>query len=421
VVLLGCIADDFTGATDLASVLVRGGMRTVQFINTPAEPSLPAEADAVVIALKSRTVPAHEAVDLSLGALRWLRDAGAQRFFFKYCSTFDSTDRGNIGPVADALLAELGSPFTIACPAYPENGRTVYQGHLFVGDQLLSESPMRHHPLTPMVDANLVRVLSRQSSGRVGSIPYDVVCRGPEAVWERCRGLRDEGVRYAVVDALDDRHLRDIAAGCADLPLITGGAGLAMGLPANFRALRLLGPANGAGALPRVAGHSAVLAGSCSEATLAQVAEMKRLWPAFLVDAMALVDYADPAQEALRWAEPHLSRGPVLIYSSMPPGDVARVQAALGSKRAGDLIEHTFAAIARGVVARGVRRLIVAGGETAGAVVQALGIGGLRIGPQIEPGVPWTLSLGDPPIALALKSGNFGSRDFFSKALQMLS
>ncbi|MBX6322236.1 MAG: four-carbon acid sugar kinase family protein, partial [Rhodospirillaceae bacterium] len=238
--LLGCIADDFTGATDLANTLVRGGMRTVQAIGVPTEGLRFADVDAVVVALKSRTIPAPEAVALSTAALRWLREAGARQFFFKYCSTFDSTDQGNIGPVADALLEALGEPFTVACPAFPENGRTVYLGHLFVGDRLLSESSMRHHPLTPMTDPDLVRVLGRQARGRVGLVPYRTVRQGPQAMRAAFDRLRAEGFRYAILDAIEDAHLRDLGAACDGMVLVTGGSGMALGLPENFRRAGLL-------------------------------------------------------------------------------------------------------------------------------------------------------------------------------------
>jgi len=416
--LLGCIADDMTGATDLANTLVRQGMRAVQMIGVPETP--PPDADAVVVALKSRTVPAAEAVALSTAALGWLRQAGAHQIFFKYCSTFDSTDAGNIGPVADALRAALGADFTIACPAFPENKRTVYQGHLFVGRQLLSDSPMRDHPLTPMTDANLVRVLGRQTNAPVGLVPYETVRRGAAAVAAAFADLRRDGHAYAVVDAIEDEHLRTIGAACADLTLVTGGSGVALGLPENFRRRGRL-PARGpADALPPVGGAAAVLAGSCSPATLAQVAEMKRTRPAFALDPLALAAGRDLAGEALAWARQRLGPEPVLIYSSAPPDEVGRVQRELGREHAGALVEAALARIAAGLVAAGVRRLVVAGGETSGAVVQALGVRALRIGPQIDPGVPWTLSLGEPAIALALKSGNFGAPDFFAKAFGML-
>ncbi len=418
--LLGCIADDVTGATDLASMLVRGGMRTVQLLGVPRDPTAAPEVDAIVIALKSRTISPPAAVAQSLAALRWLRAAGARQFFFKYCSTFDSTPRGNIGPVADALLEELSADFTIACPAFPENGRTVCHGYLFVGHVLLSESGMKDHPLTPMTDANLVRVLGRQTKHPVSLVPYPEVDAGPAALiaaWER---LRRESARYAIVDALTDRHLLDIGLACADLPLVTGGSGAALGLPESFRRRGLLGADVAADRLPRVAGHAAVLAGSCSPATLGQVAHMSRTHPALRIDPLRLARGEDVVGEALDWAAARLGTAPVLIYASAPPDEVRRVQAELGREAAGRLVEDAVARIARGLVAAGARRLVVAGGETAGAVAQALGVMGLRIGPSIDPGVPWTVSLEEPPLALALKSGNFGAPDFFLKAFERL-
>lgn len=418
--LLGCIADDLTGATDLANTLVRQGMRTVQVIGVPdADAPLP-DADAIVVALKSRTIPAAEAVAMSRAALERLRTAGARQFFFKYCSTFDSTDQGNIGPVADALLADLGESFTIACPAFPENQRTIYLGHLFVGRVLLSDSSMRTHPLTPMTDANLVRVLGRQTKAKVDLVPFAVVNRGPQAVAAEFARLRAAGVAHAVVDAVEDRHLLDIGMACAELKLVTGGSGIALGLPENFRRQGLLSTTGTADALPTVAGKEAVIAGSCSAATLLQIKQMKRTRPAFAIDPVALASDEGLAGRAIAWARERLANGPVLIYASAPPDEVARIQQTLGRERAGELIEHALAEIASGLVAAGVRRLVVAGGETSGAVVQRLGAKALRIGPQIDPGVPWTVSIGEPALALALKSGNFGTPDFFTKAFAVL-
>jgi uncharacterized protein YgbK (DUF1537 family) len=416
--LLGCIADDFTGATDLANTLVRQGMRTVQWIGVPRPGQPVPETDAIVVALKSRAIPVTEAVDASRRALTWLREAGCRQFFFKYCSTFDSTREGNIGPVLEALLADLGADFTIACPAFPENGRTVYQGYLFVGDQLLSESHMRHHPITPMTDANLLRVLGAQTNAPVGLVKLATVSAGAEAVRERCQALRGEGIHAAIVDAVSDQDLWTIGEACAALPLVTGGSGVALGLPENFRRQGLLPPDHGADLLEIPAGRAAVLAGSCSSATLEQIRVMGDQRPSFLIDP--LHDPDTSIQEALTWAGERLDDGPVLIYASQPPEVVAWIQAALGREQAGERVEFIMAALARGLVQAGVRRLVVAGGETAGAVVQALGIQGLRIGPQIDPGVPWTTSLGEPALALALKSGNFGSPGFFMKALSLL-
>jgi uncharacterized protein YgbK (DUF1537 family) len=419
--LLGCIADDLTGATDLANTLVRQGMRTVQVIGVPAAAEPLPEADAIVVALKSRTIPAAEAVALSRAALERLQAAGARQYFFKYCSTFDSTDAGNIGPVADAMLADLGETFTIACPAFPENGRSIYLGHLFVGFALLSDSSMKDHPLTPMRDSNLQRVLARQSKAKVGLVPYGVVQRGAEAIDECFQSYRADGSRcIAIVDAIEDRHLLDIGAACADLKLVTGGSGIALGLPDNFRRQGLLTRDNAADDLPGVAGKEAVIAGSCSAATLFQIERMKRHRPAFAIDPISLASGADVVGQALAWARERLADGPVLIYASASPEDVARIQQRLGRDRAGELVEHALAEIAAGLVAAGVRRLVVAGGETSGAVVRRLGSKALRIGPQIDPGVPWTVSIGEPPLALALKSGNFGGPDFFTKAFATL-
>ena len=418
-ILLGAIADDFTGATDLCNTLVRNGMRAIQLIDPPPPDLAVPQADAVVVALKSRTCPAAEAVDLSLRSLDWLRHAGARQILFKYCSTFDSTDAGNIGPVADALLDALGSAFTVVCPAFPETGRTVYRGHLFVGDALLSDTHMRHHPLTPMTDSNLVRVLQRQTARKVGLLPYPEVRRGVPAVTAALARLREAGVTYAVADALADRHLLILGEALAELPLLTGGSGIAIGLPENFRRQGLLERGASVAELPPVAGAAAVLAGSCSAATLNQIEVMAARWPALKLDP-AQLDHDRAVADALRWARERLAAGPVLIYASAPPDEVARTQQRLGREAAGARIERAMAALARGLVDAGVRRLVVAGGETSGAVIKALGIAGLRIGPQIDPGVPCCVTLGQPTLAIALKSGNFGAPDFFTKALETM-
>jgi len=417
---LGCIADDFTGATDLANILVGEGMRTTLCVGVPDKKTPVPDSEAVIVALKSRTIPAAEAAEQSRQALAWLRDAGSRQFFFKYCSTFDSTNRGNIGPVAEALLEELGADFAIVCPAFPENRRTVYLGHLFVGEVLLSESGMRHHPLTPMTDANLVRVLDRQTEGKVGLVSYPVVEEGAEAIRQEMERLRQAGKRLAIVDALSDGHLRAIGAAGADHLLVTGGSGVAMGLPANLLGERSAEERQRAVELPPAGGLAAALAGSCSEATLGQVAHFEERRPVFRVDPLALAGGEDVVEAALGWAKDKLANGPVLIASSAGPEELDQVQQKLGKERAGALVEAALAALARGLADLGVRRLAVAGGETAGAVVQELGVGALRIGPQIDPGVPWCMGLDEPPIFLALKSGNFGSEAFLLKAFEVL-
>jgi uncharacterized protein YgbK (DUF1537 family) len=419
--LLGCIADDFTGATDLANMLVREGMRTVQTIGVPD--SAPQAVDAIVVALKSRTIPAAEAVAASLAALSWLQQQGCRQFFFKYCSTFDSTAQGNIGPVADALLQALGSDFTIACPVFPETGRTLYRGHLFIQDQLLNESGMQNHPLTPMTDPNLVRVLQQQTRSKVGLIAYPTVSQGADQIRAGIEVLRQQGVRMAIVDALENQDLYAIGAACAGLPLVTGGSGIALGLPGNFVRAGLLNPQQGAraGELPVVDGLSVVLAGSASKATNAQVsAWIEANRPAFRIDPLALAAGEPVTAQALAFAQHHLHQQPALIYATTTPEQVKQVQAKLGVERAGLLIEQALADIAAALLAGGVRRFVIAGGETSGAVVKALGVHALRIGAQIDPGVPATASTGATPLALALKSGNFGSVDFFEKALRQL-
>jgi uncharacterized protein YgbK (DUF1537 family) len=416
--LLGCIADDFTGATDLANTLVKAGMRTIQLLGVPGPGLEVPEADCIIVALKSRSNPVEEAVQMSLAALDWLRRRGTRQYYFKYCSTFDSTDKGNIGPVADALLDALGADFTVFNPAFPTNKRTVYKGYLLVGDELLSESGMRHHPLTPMTDPSLVRVLQRQTRHKVGLVQYADIVKGAGAVREAFDGLRKSGTRHAVLDAITDEHLITLGEACADLKLVTGGSGMAMGLPANFVRAGLLQPGRHY-ELPKVAGPTAVLAGSCSVATQGQVADMKKSHEAFGLDPVAIAAGRDQAQEALAWAERRVAEKPILIYSTAAPEQVSAVQSQLGREQAGAMIEQTLGRIAQGLVANGVRRLVVAGGETSGAVVGALGVSGLYIGPEIDPGVPWTFSIGQPTLALALKSGNFGTPDFFTKAFRL--
>ncbi|GAA3993596.1 four-carbon acid sugar kinase family protein [Comamonas faecalis] len=416
--LLGCIADDFTGATDLANNLVRAGMRVVQAIGVPAGPPA-ADVDVVVIALKSRTIPASEAVVQSLAALAWLRAQGARQIYFKYCSTFDSTPAGNIGPVTEALMDALGCDFTIATPAFPDNQRTVFKGHLFVGDLLLSDSGMRDHPLTPMTDANLVRVLQAQCRRKVGLIDHAVVARGPQAITERIAQLRAEGVGIAIVDAVSNGDLLRLGPALAGMPLVTAGSGVAIGLPANFG----LVPSRAASQLPSAQGLRAVVSGSCSQATQRQVQDfIARGGQALAIDPQRIAEGADMAAEALAWATPLLARGPVLVYSTADSAAVQSVQARLGVEAAGALVERTLAAVARGLVEHGVRQLVVAGGETSGACVQALGVAQMQIGAQIDPGVPWchAQALGGG-LHLALKSGNFGGDDFFTRAFEVLA
>ena len=436
-IVLGCIADDFTGATDLANNLVRAGMRVVQTIGVPAQ-ALQADVDAVVVALKSRTVLPQDAVTQSLQALAWLKAQGARQIYFKYCSTFDSTARGNIGPVLEALMDALGTDFTIATPAFPDNKRTVFKGYLFVGDVLLNESGMQNHPLTPMVDANLVRVLQAQTRRKVGLIDHGVVALGPQAIALRIAELKAQGVAVAIVDAVSNDDLMRLGTAVKDMPLVTAGSGVAIGLPQNFG----MAPSAGASALPPRNGWQAIVSGSCSTATHRQVADfIARGHPALALDPLQIADDIargiDSSARALAWAAPWLKDGPVLVYSTADPATVKSVQATLGVDDAGAMVERTLAAVARGLVALDVRQLVVAGGETSGACVQALDIAQMQIGPQIDPGVPWCHATFGPDardvnaagkaivtpgagLHLALKSGNFGTDDFFSKAFALL-
>lgn len=418
-VLIGAIADDFTGATDLASMLVNAGMKTVQFIGVPEDRHLPTAAsyDAVVIALKSRTTAAEDAIALSRQSLAWLRRANAEQIFFKYCSTFDSTPAGNIGPVADMLMEETGAEISVVCPALPANGRTIYKGNLFVGDVRLDESGMRHHPLTPMTDANILRLLASQTSGKVALVDYETVRAGRRAIRDRLDVLEAEGVRYAVVDAIVDDDLEEIGAACQEHALVTGGSGLGLGIARSHHL-------SGSG-VTRIAasGLSAVISGSCSQATNLQVTNMQAVAPSLRINPLdAAKDIDGTVRSALDWASRHLGDLPVLIYATAGPEDVHNAQQTLGVQGAGEVVERTLARIAHGLVSLGVGKLIVAGGETSGAVVSELGIDSLMIGPAIAPGVPWTLThVAGIPLALALKSGNFGQPDFFLSAWETLA
>lgn len=422
---LGCIADDFTGATDLANNLVRAGFRTVQ-INGVPEAGLPVDAtDAVVIALKTRTVPAAEAVAQSLQCLSWLQAQGVAQVYFKYCSTFDSTPLGNIGPVGDALLDVLAPEGGIAvvCPAFPENGRSVYQGHLFVGAQLLSDSGMRQHPLTPMHDANLLRVLQAQTPHAVGLVAWPEVRRGSEAVRARLAALAAQGVRWAVVDALDEADLRVLGQAVQGMPLVTGASGIALGLTGP------LGHPSGPVSLPdwpTPRGRQAVLSGSCSVATRAQVRHfMGQGGAACRIDALDWAQGRQNAAQVLAWVAAQDPSKPVLVYATADPEAVQIAQQRLGVARAGQVVEAALSEVAEGLGALGIGQLVVAGGETSGAVVQQLGVRQMRIGVQIDPGVPWTVVQSPlwsgQALHLALKSGNFGAEDFFTRAFRVLA
>lgn len=423
-IVLGAIADDFTGATDLANNLVRAGMRTLQVIGVPDTPLLLEDVDAVIVALKSRSCEAAQAVSQSLEALEWLQARGVRQVFFKYCSTFDSTAVGNIGPVADALLESLGARQTVMVPAFPVNRRTVYQGHLFVGDRLLNESGMEQHPLNPMTDADLVRVLAQQSKWTVGLLNHSVLKGGADAARAHLDQARGEGCSHIICDSLDEDDLQTVAEAVVDFPLVTGGSGLGQALPAEYRKREWLSHIADASQLEPASGSALVLSGSCSRATLAQIDAFLTHYEGFALDPLALATSDDHYHEALNFARNRVGCGaPLIVYASALAGSVQQAQQQLGVEASGELVESALASLATTLVSEGVGRLIVAGGETSGAVVSALGIKALRIGGQIDPGVPWTqarIEGKDKPLSLALKSGNFGAVNFFTRAFEVL-
>jgi uncharacterized protein YgbK (DUF1537 family) len=418
-IVIGAIADDFTGASDLANTLVQQGMRVVQVIGTPQNDLDLKDAQAVVIALKSRTAPVNEAVSSALEALVWLRQKGAKQIFFKYCSTFDSTDEGNIGPVSDALLDATHSDFALVCPAFPENGRRVFQGHLFVHDLLLSDSSMKDHPLTPMTDSNLQVLMRAQSNKQIGLIAHDVVSQGASAIVECVKRLKSEGVSFAIIDAISNSDLITIGTVAAEHTLVTGGSGIALGIPKAMReAGHLTEPIPVRIGTGR--GRKIVLAGSCSSATRAQIKYVADKWPCRMIDVDDIYSGRDVVGEVVRWSSRQPDTVPVLIYASTDPENVAETQKRYGKDAAGAMVEETLSLIGRYLVDCGANRIIVAGGETSGAVVSALKIKALEIGQQIAPGVPWTQSLGKNKLMLAMKSGNFGGDDFFEYAFEVL-
>lgn len=418
---LGCIADDYTGATDLASFLVASGLKTLQINGLPSDEQCAnlTEVDALVIALKSRTLPVDEAVDVSLAALAKLQELGCQKFYFKYCSTFDSTTKGNIGPVADALMAALGEHSTLVCPALPVNGRTVYQGSLFVFDQPLHESPMKDHPLTPMTDSSVVRMIEAQGAGKAKLVPFGIIDQGEQAIAEAFANSR-ENAQYVVADALTQAHLASMSAGIAQFKLITGGSGLAVALGTVFEqqggqlksALDSVRP---------IKAPSLVLSGSCSSMTLKQVAAYKERHPTLLLDVDKLARGEQNLASLLVWLDTVKDQAP-LIAATAPPEEIVQNQEKYGASYVAELIEQTFANLSRRAQSElGFRNFVVAGGETSGAVVNGLGVDSFFIGKTIAPGVPMVQTLSKVPINLALKSGNFGETDFFYKAVETLT
>ena len=411
--MIGAIADDFTGGTDVAVFFRRSGLRTIIVFGPPAADAELPDHDALVVALKTRTIEPAKAVAESLAAAAWLRNHGADQIFFKYCSTFDSTSAGNIGPVADALADHLDAGIAVVVPASPAHGRTQYLGHLFVHQQLLSDSPMRHHPLTPMTNPRVAEVMAGQTDRPVSLIPLPTVRAGAEAIRTELDRLGGEGFRYAVVDAIDDTDLTLIGQAIAGDRLVTGAAGLAggLGVALSDRRSGTAGETDPVGDVP-----AAVLAGSCSARTLEQIAHLQRTQPSYRLDAVTTPDSQSLATNALAFYDEQRDDSAPLIYSSLPPAQLRAVQEAVGTDRAAAILEGAMGLIAQGLISRGVRRLIVAGGETSGSVVSAIGVDGGLIGAEAAPGVPWIYTTDHPPIALLLKSGNFGEPDLLTEA-----
>jgi uncharacterized protein YgbK (DUF1537 family) len=420
---LGCIADDYTGASDLANTLTRCGLRTVQTIGVPSDDLKLPEIDAVVVSLKSRSIAAAEAVAKSRAAEKWMRGRGAQHVLFKICSTFDSTDAGNIGPVMDALRAESGDAIVLVTPAFPATARTVYQGNLFVGAVPLNESPLKDHPLNPMHDSNLVRVLARQSRTKIGLVDLASVARGDDAVRDRLADLVKQGIGAAIIDAVFDRDLETIGSVAIGHKLSVGASGIGLGLARALVASGRVTASSGADTGKAVGGPAACLAGSCSQATLGQIAKAEQVMPVLHLDPDKVIAGPDETRRALAWAKERIGKGPVLIASSSSPNQVAALQARHGRDAAGHAIEQAMADLAEGLVQAGVHRLVVAGGETSGAAVDRLGIPGFLVGAEIAAGVPVLRAVGarEGDMLLALKSGNFGGPDFFSDALRLMS
>jgi uncharacterized protein YgbK (DUF1537 family) len=423
-IVLGCIADDYTGASDLANTLTRNGLRTIQTIGIPIAGLELQGIDAIVVAMKIRSIPADKAVTAARAANAWLQARGVTHVLYKICSTFDSTDVGNIGPITEALRDETGADTVLVTPAFPETGRTVYFGNLFVGQVPLNESPLKDHPLNPMGDANLVRVLARQSTGKVGLADLFTVSGGAERLRTRLAELAAAGHVTAIADAVFERDLEVIGEVAAQAKLSTGASGLGLGLARAFvKSGRVAGgTADVSGVLRAVGGLAAIVAGSCSKATLKQIEIAEKSIPVLRLRQEALVEGGGEIEGALSWARERNAAGPVLIAASAEPEAVAQIQQKYGRDVSGHAIEQAMASIAEGLIAAGVRRLVVAGGETSGAVVDRLGVSAFLVGPEIAPGVPAlrTLAHGELELLMALKSGNFGGPDFFEKALGVM-
>ncbi|MDC3140921.1 four-carbon acid sugar kinase family protein [Alphaproteobacteria bacterium] len=419
---LGIIGDDFTGSSDIANNLKKSGMQVSMYAGIPT--LLPSEikkelTDAAVIALKTRTIPIEEAISESLKALSWLKDCGCEQFIFKYCSTFDSTKKGNIGPVADAIMKELNTDFTIACPSFPDAGRTVYFGHMFVNGKPLNESGMENHPLTPMTDHNLVRWLNYQTKDNVGLIDFQTISKGANSIKERIQTLKTDGYKYAIVDTIKNDDFDIICNGVKDLPFLTGGSGIALGLPKIYKDRGLLSASNFE--IPKNNSNAIILSGSCSVATINQINIYKENNPSLYVSPDEVINNEDLVEKVFLWIKDNETLSP-LVYSSSDTKTVTEKQKQYGQEILANKIENFFELLSKKLVKDNFGTFISAGGETSGAVIKGLGVQELKIGEEISHGVPalWSPhSDGNKPISVTLKSGNFGQTDFFERALKV--
>jgi uncharacterized protein YgbK (DUF1537 family) len=414
--VFGGIADDLTGGLELASLMVREGV-SCRVLTRRAGPDALAGVDSVVFGLKTRVAPAPRAVAAFAAAADLLQRAGTRQIFFKYCATFDSTRRGNIGPCADLLMSRTGAGFTAFCPAFPEVARTVYQGHLFGGDKLISQTPKRFDPLTPMREPDLVKVLQAQTAHRVGLLPHPVLHAGAAAAGRYVESLRAAGLRYAIADAVDEDDLRRLAEATVEWKLMTGGSSVAVYYPPLWRARGWIRPEPEAASLPVPRGLSAVLAGSCADRTFEQLEHFGGRNPVLMLELARAADGHDLAAEALAWAAEKIPAGPVAIATSARPDTVAALQKRIGRRRAAALGESVLARIAAGLHRSGVRRFVIAGGETSGAVVEALGAPVLEVDRFVSPGLSRAVIPGPDPVSLYLKSGKLGPIDMFETAL----
>ncbi|WP_439496343.1 3-oxo-tetronate kinase [Bosea sp. (in: a-proteobacteria)] len=413
--VFGAIADDLTGGLELAAMLCAQGV-ACEFVTDAAEP---AQAQAIVVARRTRVADPAFARDEFTRIGSWLRDQGARQIFFKYCATFDSTPAGNIGPCADALRAITGGGLTAFCPSFPEAGRRVFQGHLFADDRLISESSKRYDPLTPMTDPDLVRVLQQQTATSVGLIPQQVVRDGLAAMERHCAGLVGRGIGFALADAATPEDLAAIAELTMAWPLMTGNSSVAAYYPALWRRAGLVGEAQKA-LLPAIAGPGVVLAGSCAEKTLKQLEIFAQSRPVLTIDPGEFSDPKAACAQALDWALPRLAAGPVAIATSAGPEQVAALQERLGRREAAARAETILSLLAQRLREAGVRRFLIAGGETSGAILDGFGITRLTVGAYRAPGISHAVADGAEPLAFCLKSGKLGPDDMFLPMLETM-